>query len=284
MKKGGTMDKIVKICGSVVQLGELNSRIYLMKLNQNKVDELLPKLDDICIKNKYTKIFAKVPSRLKEEFENAGYRGEAFIKEYFLDDDVLFMSKYFSDDRKTSKYPEKVREVIDVAKSKKPVESIKSPKLDDSFSLNIACKDDAEELANLYKEVFETYPFPIYDPKYILETMDSHVIYFIIKHSGKIVAASSSEIDKENRCVEMTDFAVLPEYQGYGLAQNLLFAMEDEMRKNGIRVAYTIARALSFGMNITFAKLGYEHTGTLVNNTNICGKLEDMNVWYKPLK
>ena len=122
---------------------------------------------------------------------------------------------------------------------------------EDGFSLNIACKDDAEELVNIYKEVFETYPFPIYVPKYILETMDSHVVYFTIKHSGKIVAASSSEIDKENRCVEMTDFAVLPEYQRHGLAQNLLSEMEDEMRKNGIRVAYTIARALSFGMDIS---------------------------------
>jgi hypothetical protein len=36
-------------------------------------------------------------------------------------------------------------------------------------------------------------------------------------------------------------------------------------------------------MNITFARAGYRYAGTLVNNTQICGQLESMNVWYKPL-
>jgi len=47
--------------------------------------------------------------------------------------------------------------------------------------------------------------------------------------------------------------------------------------------AYTIARALSAGMNVTFARAGYDYGGTLTNNTNICGQIESMNVWYKPL-
>ena len=37
------------------------------------------------------------------------------------------------------------------------------------------------------------------------------------------------------------------------------------------------------GMNITFAKHGYHYAGTLNNNTNICGRIESMNVWYKSL-
>ncbi|PLX31824.1 MAG: putative beta-lysine N-acetyltransferase, partial [Ignavibacteria bacterium] len=31
-------------------------------------------------------------------------------------------------------------------------------------------------------------------------------------------------------------------------------------------------------------KAGYEYTGTLVNNTNISGQIENMNVWFKTLK
>ncbi len=276
------MDKIINIYGSVIQLSDLNNRIYLTKLNKDNVWKLLPRLDEICVKRGYTKIFAVIPNNLKKEFKNEGYMEEAFVKEYFLDDDAIFMSKYFSEDRKISRHPEKVKEVLNVAENKKPIKS--RPNLATNFSLSIIDKDDVEELANLYKRVFETYPFPIYDPNYIIKMMSSHVVYFAIKHSGKIVAAASSEINKENRCVEMTDFAVLPEYRGYKLAQQLLSAMENEMRNKRIRVAYTIARALSFSMNITFAKLGYKYTGTLVNNTNICGKLEDMNVWYKHLK
>jgi hypothetical protein len=48
-----------------------------------------------------------------------------------------------------------------------------------------------------------------------------------------------------------------------------------------MKLFYTIARSYSAGMNITFAKQDYKYTGTLINNTNIFGKIESMNVWYK---
>jgi hypothetical protein len=51
-----------------------------------------------------------------------------------------------------------------------------------------------------------------------------------------------------------------------------------------IITAYTIARAESAGMNETFAKNGYKYCGTLVNNTNISGQIESMNVWVKKLR
>ena len=56
--------------------------------------------------------------------------------------------------------------------------------------------------------------------------------------------------------------------------------METTMNDHGIHTQYTIARALSAGMNITFAKAGYRYAGTLVNNTDISGTIESMNVWY----
>jgi hypothetical protein len=37
-------------------------------------------------------------------------------------------------------------------------------------------------------------------------------------------------------------------------------------------------------MNITFAKSSYTYSGTLTHNTQISGKLESMNVWYKDLQ
>jgi hypothetical protein len=36
-------------------------------------------------------------------------------------------------------------------------------------------------------------------------------------------------------------------------------------------------------MNFVFAGAGYAFGGTLVNNTGISGRLESMNVWYRPL-
>jgi hypothetical protein len=57
--------------------------------------------------------------------------------------------------------------------------------------------------------------------------------------------------------------------------------MQKAMTERGITTWYTIARALSAGMNITFAKAGYRYAGTLVNNTDISGTIESMNVWWR---
>jgi len=59
--------------------------------------------------------------------------------------------------------------------------------------------------------------------------------------------------------------------------------MERSMTEQGMRTAFSIARALSPAMNILFAKEGYIFGGTLVNNTQIAGHVESMNVWHKHL-
>lgn len=113
--------------------------------------------------------------------------------------------------------------------------------------------------------------------------MDENVIYHGIWKEDELVALSSAEIDAGGENVEMTDFATRPDFRSQGLATYLLDKMEEDVRSRGIRTAYTIARAYSYGMNITFAKHGYCFAGTLTNNTQIFGQLESMNVWYKPL-
>lgn len=147
----------------------------------------------------------------------------------------------------------------------------------------MACKDDADALAALYRKVFNSYPFPIYDPEFIKDTIKNNTAYFTCKDKDKIVAASSAEINPRCSYAEMTDFATLPEYRQKGIASSLLEKMENKMEIMGIKTAYTIARAISPGMNFTFANAGYIYSGTLVNNTQISGKLESMNIWYKTI-
>lgn len=97
------------------------------------------------------------------------------------------------------------------------------------------------------------------------------------------MAVASTEMHPEEGNVEMTDFATDIRHAGLNLAGNLLDWMESEMKDEGMKVAYTIARALSYPINITFARAGYTIGGTLLNNTNICGSFESMNVWFKTL-
>ena len=148
----------------------------------------------------------------------------------------------------------------------------------------MARPDDAGELAALYGEVFASYPFPITDPEYLVATMESHVVYRIVRDTDDaVVAAASAETDPEHRNAEMTDFATLPDQRGLGLAQHILAALESDMAERGICNLYTIARARSAGMNRVFYNRSYGWTGTLVNNCHIAGRFEDMHVWCREM-
>lgn len=192
------------------------------------------------------------------------------------------MGKYFCSSRAEEQHAKTLKAVLQVAFNKAAA-APQSMKLPPGFSYALAQPDDAVEIAQLYGAVFDTYPFPIDQPQYILTTMNENVLYFSIRHEGKLVALASCEMDTEAQNVEMTDFATLSEYTGQGLASYLLNKMEREMQKRGFKTAYTIARAYSYGMNVTFAKRGYHYGGTLINNTNIGGQIESMNVWYRSL-
>ncbi|MCG8483634.1 MAG: putative beta-lysine N-acetyltransferase, partial [Clostridia bacterium] len=194
-----------------------------------------------------------------------------------------FMGKYFSELRIKEKDEIRIQDVLRAAFLKK-AEMSESPVLTDNYTFKIATPSNVKEIVSLYKTVFKTYPFPIHDPNYILSTMNNNVVYFGIWHYDKLIAISSCEIYANESNAEMTDFATLPDYRGRNLSFYLHNKMEGELKKRYIHNAYTIARAYSYGMNITFAKGRYTFAGTLTNNTNIAGNIESMNVWYKELK
>ena len=276
-------DKIVKISNSIIQHGPLNDRIYLMKLGDGDANYLVKKIDSLSKEKGYSKITIKVSVEQKSVFEDSGYQLEASIPGFFNGKgDVAFLSKYLKKERQKEANPVEIKEILAIAEKK----ATQSYTVDDISPLTVGMADladEAEQMSLVYKEVFETYPFPIHDPDYLRKTMASHVQYFYVRDGIRFIALSSAEMDLDCQNVEMTDFATLPSYRGKGLAVILLDKMEAVMKRRGMRTAYTSARALSAGMNITFAKMGYIYAGTLTNNTNICGNIESMNIWYTKL-
>jgi putative beta-lysine N-acetyltransferase len=281
-REGTLSDKVLKINNSVIQHGPFNDRVYLMKLSPEDFAEVPARVEEIAETNGYSKIFSKIPSSAKDHFQETGHVEEACVPGmYNGDESASFMAKFLSDERKKEQTPDEVSGVISTALSK--LNNSKEVKLSgDEYSF-VCTKEDAQEMAKIYSKVFPSYPFPIQSPEYLLRTMQENLVYFGIRKAGKIVALASSEMDVENSNVEMTDFATLPEYRGRGYSYYLLEKMESKMREMGIITAYTIARARSYGMNITFSRSSYSYAGTLVNNTNISGSIESMNVWYKKL-
>lgn len=276
-------DTIEKIDGALVQHGKLNDRIYLMKTGSAHCPELVTTLDELATENQYSKIFAKIPESEFPTFHNAGYRKEGIVPNFYADgQDGLFIARYPDMQRKIEEQADQYSKVMDITLEKVAINN-DPPELNDNEIIRICQEADAEQMAEIYDNVFPSYPFPINDPDYLIETMQSHIKYFCVEQNNEIAALSSAEIDFDAGNAEMTDFATLPEMRGNSYAYALLLAMEKEMKNIGIETLYTIARAISPGMNITFARGGYRFGGRLINNTNISGNIESMNIWYKLL-
>lgn len=277
-----THDTIETFKGGTIQHGKCNDRIYLIKLTSDPSTTYPRDLIDLAKDNNYSKIFAKVPEHLVAIFAEAGYVEEALIPSFFSGKEaVVFMSFFLKAERMAEVNVSNIEKVMDIVRQRNETENLQL--LDKRFSLRKCNKMDTPFLAETYKKVFASYPFPINDPAYLAETMDSHVDYFAIEAEGKIISASSAEKDLDNKNAELTDFATLPEWRGNGFAQLLLAQMECDIKKQKIKTAYTIARAISPNMNIPFKKAGYYFCGRLRNNTNISGRIESMNVWYKSI-
>jgi len=275
-------DIIEKFEGSVIQHGSYNNRIYLIKLTPEASSTTPHNLIDLARKSNYSKIFAKVPEYHSDIFFAAGFEEEARIPGLYAGKlTAVLMGFYLNAERAEEPDLGKMDEILKIVIEKQDIKS--KCHLTDDFTLRICTESDVASMTDIYKTIFQSYPFPIHDPAYILETMKSHVDYFGIEANGRLVTVSSAEMDKQSSNVEMTDFATLPEWRGNGFAQCLLLQMEKAMKDKGIKTAYTIARAMSVGMNVTFSKAGYRFGGRLKNNTNISGNIESMNVWYKHL-
>ncbi len=277
------VDTVEYLEGALVQHGPVNDRIYLMKLGEAAPDEVLEGLLRKASDVGYSKIFAKIPESAAAPFLDAGFRKEAKVPRFFSGrESAAFLGYYLDADRAQEADADRLDDILALTRRKSDTDTAPTP-LPGAFSLRPCGENDAPPMADIYREVFPTYPFPIQEPDYLVETMRSHVAYFGITHAESLVALSSSEMDRESKNAEMTDFATLPDWRGHGLATHLLSGMENAMRKRSIRTAYTIARAASPGMNITFARRNYDFGGRLVNNTNISGQIESMNIWYKHL-
>jgi len=275
-----TTDQLEKYGGSLIQHGPANDRVYLMKLDQADLPAILNHLDGLANRHNYSKIFVKVPASAEPQFLKAGYTTEAKVPGlYQAREDGLFMARYPHPDRLIDHAADQVTQVLATAMQKageKPDFSLPT-----GAECRLATTQDLPQMAELYARVFASYPFPIDQADYLRQTMAENILYGGVWTADKLLALASAEMDRDNGNAEMTDFATDPEARGQGLANALLQLLERKMPDYGIQTCYTIARATSFGMNITFAKNGYHFGGTLIKNTQISGGLESMNVWYK---
>jgi putative beta-lysine N-acetyltransferase len=276
-------DKTITLDGAVIQHGDNNSRIYLMDIKDAHPDTLVESLASLANENGYGKIFAKIPKSKAEAFMKAGYGVEASAYGlYGGTERGLFLSKYIKAERENEESLNSYQDVLSLAYGKQETDL---PPLEEGESVRLCTFEDVIRMAELYKGVFDSYPFPIDKPSFLKTAMQGDTIFAGVEKGGVLVALASAECDftEGHQYAEMTDFATDEEHRGNGYALHLLHFLELQAKERGIQTAYTIARAISEGMNITFSKAGYTYGGRLKNNTDISGTIESMNVWYKAL-
>lgn len=275
-------DTFEKIGKSLIYHGKHNNRVYIMKLYNDDFDAVIKKSEELCKSNNYTKIFSKTNNEQAELLIKKSYQKEAYIPNFYNGEkDCVFLSKFIDNQRMKSSNQKEINRIIALSKVKTEVKKLSN--LENTYSIQILSKDNSQEMANVYKKVFDSYPFPIFDKEYLESTMDDNIEYAGIFYKDKLISIASAEKYKDYKNSEMTDFATLSEYRGKGLALYLLRYLEDKMIEQNYKTLYTIARSISPAMNITFKKAGYIYSGTLINNTNISGNIESMNIWYKNL-
>jgi putative beta-lysine N-acetyltransferase len=251
-----------------------------MKL-KGDAQSVIASIRELANKNGYTKIFCKIPSDAAPIFFSDGFILEAVIPGFYnKKQDVFFVSKFLNSDRLLNLEQKSFDELCKLLTNKK-----KFNKPDKNKSGKVKFRrlstSDVDRITEIYREVFISYPFPIHNPGYILKTIKENVQYYGAEKDGRIIAIASCEIDFKGLNSEMTDFATDHQSRGNNLSVILLKNMEKEMKKQGIKTLYTIARLNSIPMNKTFLRLDYHYSGTLIKNTNIAGKIESMNVLYK---
>lgn len=275
------MDNIVTIDEIELYIDEINERIKILKCKNMSADNL-QKVVEFAQDNKIGKIISNCLTEDWEHYIESGFELEGFIEGYFKGKVALCMS-YFSDEnrKKIIDYNEKELIVKDCLKKSEPFSFVKNKH---NYTIRDANENDVKDMVSLFSEVFSSYPSPVYDEEYIKKTMRNKILYKVAVFEDKVVGIVSADMDRENLNAEITDCVTSTEHRCKGITSNIIHNLEKDLKSMGFVTLYSLSRAINVGVNKVFSKHNYAYNGRLVNNCNICGSFEDMNIWVKTIK
>ncbi len=260
-----------------------NRRLKIVDYDATDYTAMIARLAWLAEANSFDKVFVKATSEDFQKFLSHGYMMEGVLRYYFRGRDAYVLSRFSSITRAQNKdLVEEARLIEDLIYHSKPTSDIRP--LPEGVELIHATEEHIPALVAIYRSVFETYPSPLTSADFVKSTMERDVHYCLAVRAGEALAVASADVNAKHSNAEMTDCATFPAARGQGLMQHILNALEDQLRERGIITAYTLARAGSIGMNRVFFRLGYEFSGRLINNCDIFGQYEDMNIWVKRLQ
>jgi len=263
-------------------LDQYNQRIKILRYQAEDFHAMIMKIRWIAEANGFDKIICMAPRSDWQKFLRYGYVLEAVIKYYLNGDDAYVMSKFRSQERLSS--GSLMEETLLIENIMSAIDPSAPTELDPSLKIRMALPSDVQNLISLYQEIFETYPSPLIHASYFEAIFQKESIFALCEKDGQIIAAASAELSPRYQAAELTDCATRKSARGLGIMTHILRYLENELIKRKYICSYTMARARSYGMNNVFNRLNYEFLGRLVNNCDIYGAYEDMNIWVRDLR
>lgn len=269
--------------GATIYHGEIHNRVYLSEINSAKIDAILPKMTELAKQKKYDKILGLVPENAITHFKSNGFTIEAKIPGLYNGKTTgYFLAEYLNKNRlqcdeKQLKTIETVKRIAMAANKPNENPHMGIPK---DYTIRKLWKKDFSSLATLHEMAYK------YHPKHIkkvqdfegLEAMD-HQFHGLFIQDELLVSAILRVHTKEAN-LEIVDFATHPDYRGQNLSYYLVQEIKKLMGDKDCTTIYALARATSYGLNITYSKHGFKFAGTLTNNAFVRDAMESMNVWY----
>ncbi|WP_373048826.1 putative beta-lysine N-acetyltransferase [Vulgatibacter sp.] len=260
-----------------------NRRLKVMDYRAQDYGAMVAKLRFLADANKFDKVWIKADEKDWQHFLRYGYVLEGLLKYANRGRTAYMMSRFCSQQRLHSR--DLMQEILLIEEILGRGRREGPRPLPAGYTLDFARERDVDGMLGLYRRVFKTYPSPLTYREYLTAVLHRDALFRVIRNkSGQVVSVASAEFDRPHLSAELTDCATHPDERGKGLMSVILHALENDLRKHGYICAYTMARARSYGMNAAFHALGYEFNGRMINNCDIYGAFEDMNLWVKDLR
>ncbi|WP_339840179.1 GNAT family N-acetyltransferase [uncultured Maribacter sp.] len=276
-------EKIETIDGALVYHGNMHNRIYFTEANNADLGILVSKMKALAKQKKYEKILSRAPESSMGVLQSNGFTVEAKIPGLYNGTiDGYFLADYIKKERH-----------INDEKSRKTIESVKSialaankPQTDSHFDLplNTQIKKltsaDFPLLEDLHKKAYKYHPNQIKDVGHFSMLHELKHQFYGLFENGELLVSAILDIHETESNLEIVDFVTHPDYRGQNLSYFLVQDIKEKMKTSGCKTIYSLVRATSYGLNITYSKHGFILAGTLTNNCVVRDTMESMNIWY----
>ncbi|MFB5660320.1 putative beta-lysine N-acetyltransferase [Alteribacillus sp. HJP-4] len=266
-----------------ILLEPISRRIKIYKLPQkNKLKDFINILKEVSDIHKCDKVIFYVKKNEKEWLPSFSCSYEGRIEGFFNGEDAFIYSLFFIPSRNDATVLVKEENhILELAKQRRVV--IKHAPVPTGYKMRWAHADDVKQLAALYDTVFQSYPTPMNDPQFIREMMDCDVYFLVVEKGKEIVSACSADVQTEFQAAELSDCATKEEHRKKQLLSCQVAQLIPKVKQMDLKTIFSYSRSVSLGMNLVNAKHGFKYGGRMIQNSNIAGRLENMNIWYKRL-